>query len=325
MRMKFAGLLTIISCLCAGSASANWQYPGQYVGDGWYQDNGSRFVLSFRGGASFMGGSVSNEVNSLTTGYYVSSVDGSVISEGYYYACTAAGGCGDFAYAGLGDIAKLPGAKDFSEYSFAAGASVGFTVENFPQWRMELGWDHISETEYNAAPLFEGDLTLEGGPVDNVVVSVKSSSAQSTINTDIISAMAFYDFFDGMQKPLHQMIPYIGFGMGYADIKTVLNMADLYGDLSLDVDLQNYGELDSYNVIQFYKSEKSSSNIAGLLAVGFSYGLSENMYLDFGARLTWVPEIKWALSNEDATKTRDWFSAKNVMYTNIMMGIRFEF
>ena len=320
MRMKIAGLLTVISCFCAGAANANWEYPGEYVNDGWYQDDGSRMVLSFRGGASLMNGSITNQIGSLTSGYYVSSVDGSVISDAYYDTL-AVDVQADYDYAGLGNIGDLPAAQGISEFSVAAGVSIGWTLENSPQWRLEMGWDHISETEYNVAPLFDGNLTLESG----TVVRATSSGVHSSINTDIISAMAFYDFFDGIQKPVRQFIPYIGFGMGYADIKTTLNLSDLYGDLSYDVDLQNYGELDDYNVLQFYTSEKNSSTIAGLLALGFSYGLDKNMFLDFGVRLTYVPEIKWGISNEDGTKTRDWFSAKDIMYTNIMMGLRFEF
>lgn len=323
MKTKIAGLFTIISCLCAGSANANWQYPGNYVGDGWYQDDGSRFVLSFRGGASIMNGSISNDVNSLTSNYYISTVDGVVVSDGYYNSLTSTMQ-DDYTHAGFGDIAKLPAAKKLSNFSFAAGASVGWTVQNAPQWRIELGWDHISETEYNAAPLFSGDLTLEGGSTP-VNVKVTSGGVNSTVNTDIISAMAFYDFFDGLQKPLHQAIPYIGFGMGYADIKTITNLSDLNGDLSYSEDLLKYGELNDYHVLQFYKSEKNTSNVAGVIAAGFSYGLADNMFLDLGARVMYVPKIKWALSNSDGTKTRDWFSAKNVLYTNIMVGIRFEF
>jgi len=321
MKIKIISLLSIISCLYAGSASANWEYPGIYPGDGWYQDDGSRFVLSFRGGLSMAKGSIKNDINSLTTGYYVSSSDGTVISDGYYNACHDAGGCGDFTFAGTGDIAKLPASQNFAKNSFAAGASVGWTVQNSPQWRMELGWDHISETEYNSAPLFQGSLTLDGG----TSVNVKSGGVYSTVNTNIISAMAFYDFFDGIQKPLNKIIPYVGVGMGYADIKTVLDLSDLYGDLSSSVDLQNYGKMDSYDVLQFYKSQKTSSNVAGLLALGFSYGLTQNMYLDFGARLMYVPEIKYTISNVDATKSRDWFSVKDMVYTNIMAGVRFEF
>ncbi len=328
MKAKIISVVSVLSCLCAGGAHAasGWQYQGSYARDGVYRDDGSRFVVSFRGGASFQSGKINNEVGSLTTEYYVLPDGSSPISAAYYDDCVAAGtACDAYVYAGMGDIADLPAAKNLSAFSFAAGASIGLTIPNSPQWRMEIGWDHIAETEYNATPLFEGGLPLHGGAVDGVVVDVQSGGVQSTISTDIFSAMAFYDFFDGTQKPLQQFIPYVGFGVGYADTTTVLNLADLYGDLSFSVDLQNFGELDQYGVLQFYPSTKNTANVAGLLALGVSYGLAENTFLDMGIRLTYIPKIEWALSNADATRQRDWFSATNVFYTNIMVGLRFEF
>lgn len=322
MRIKLAAILSVISCVCAGSAHANWQYPGTYLGDGWYQDDGSRFIMSLRGGAAFQRGEIANEIGSMTAEYYINP-EGIVISAAYYDACGA--GCVDFEYAGLGNLASLPAGKDLSNFSFAAGASIGWTIPNSPQWRIELGWDHIAESDYNASPLFEGELALEGGNVPDVVVSVQSGGTHSSITTDIISVMAFYDFFDGYKKPLKKFIPYVGFGVGYAASTTVLNLSDLYGDLSLSVDLQKYGELDDYGVLQFYKSENDNANIAGLLALGFSYGLTETMFFDMGARVTYVPKVTWTLSNEDGSHQRDWYSAKNIIYANIMLGIRFEF
>lgn len=284
-----------------------------------------RFIISVRGGASIRRGSVNNEISSLTNGYYVNPADNTVVSVAYYEDCVGEGLCTDYLYAGIGDISKLPAGKNFSAFSFAAGASIGWTVPNLPQWRTEIGWDHISASEYNASPLFEGDLELQGGQVSDVVAHVQSGGAHSSATTDIISAMAFYDFFDGIRKPVHEFIPYVGLGIGYSDTKTILNLSDLYGDLSLSVDLQNYGELDEYLVLQFYKSEHSNSNVAGLLALGFSYGLSENAFLDFGLRVAYVPKIKWVLSSEDGSRHRNWFSATNLIYTNLMLGVRFEF
>ncbi len=188
----------------------------------------------------------------------------------------------------------------------------------------------LTESEYNSAPMFEGDLELIGGDITGVVLGgIQSGGVNSTVSTNVISAMAFYDFFEGYQKPLNQFIPYIGFGLGYADVTTVLNLADLYGDLSRDLDLTNYGELvelaDGSTYTVFYTSEKNTANIAGLLALGFSYGVADGVYLDGGVRFTYVPQIKWALSNADESKQREWFEAKNIFYTNIMLGLRFEF
>jgi len=325
MRKSLFGILSVLSCLAVMPANANWEYSGTYLGDGVYHDDGSRFVMSVRGGASLGFASIKNEVGSLTTEYYVNPADGMVISAAYYDACVAGGGCAGFAYAGIGDLADVSPAKDFSEFAFAAGASLGWTIPNRPQWRIEVGWDHVTEMEYNESPLFEGDLTLAGGDIEGIVITAQSGSAQSKVSTDIISAMAFYDFFDGMYKPLRKVIPYVGFGIGYADTETTLNLSDLYGDLSTSVDLQNFGEADDYGVVQFYRSKTSSSNIAGVLAAGISYGVTESMFLDFGARVSYIPKIKWALENADNSRKRDWFSAENMIYANIMLGLRFEF
>lgn len=311
--------------MMTGASNANWQYPGTYVGDGWYQDDGSRFVISARGGATFGRGSIQNEIGALATEYYISPDYQYIVSASYYDACVAQGGCAGYLSAGLGNLSELPATKDFESFTFAFGASIGWTIPNRPQWRLEAGWDHIGESDYNASPMFEGQLPLTGGQVDGVVITAQSGAVQSTITTDIISVMAFYDFYTGLAKPVRTVIPYVGFGVGYADSKTVLNLSDPYGDLSTSIDLLNFGKLDSYNVIQFYKSEQNSSNIAGLVALGMSYGITETIFLDLGARVAYIPRVKWTLTNADDTRHRDWFNAENMIYANIMLGLRFEF
>lgn len=325
MRSRNLFFVSLLTCFIFGSAQANWQYPGNYIGDGWYEDDGSRFVISFRGGASIANATIKNRIGSLTSEYYIDPSSGTVVSAEFFDSCASTGGCEGFIYAGVGELAELPASKDFSSFSFSAGASIGWTLPNKPQWRMELGWDHITENEYNASPLFDGDMNLTGGDVSGVSVHVQSGSVQSKVSTDIISAIAFYDFFDGLQKPLRTAIPYIGFGLGYADSKTIFNLSDLYGDLSTSVDLQNFGELDEYGILQFYRSETNSVNVAGVIAFGVSYGITDGTFLDLGARVAYIPKIKWALSNEDDTRQRDWFSAENVIYANFMLGLRFEF
>ena len=322
MKCRNLLLLPILSCLVFGGARADWEYPGYYVGEGYYTDNGSRFTISLRGGASLGFGSIKNDIGELTALYYT---DGATLVSQLAYEQDPSyyDGFYPIGYANIGD---LPATEDFESFVITAGASVGWTIPNKPQWRIELGWDHIAESKYDASPFLEGETELFGNSEGNTVATISSSAVQSKVNTDIISVMAFYDFYDGIQKPVRSVIPYIGFGVGYADIKTILNLTDLYGDLSLSSDLLPYGtKADTLDPIQFYRSEYSTSNIAGLLALGLSYGITDSMYFDFGARVAYIPSVRWALSNEDGSLHRDWFSSENTIYANITLGIRFEF
>ena len=309
MRKRFLFLLPVFAALFGNAAHANWQYDGEYIGDGWYSDDGSRFVISVRGGMSFGTAKIQNDLGDLTPAYYMES-GGAPFPE---IICVRAGGCSGYTFAGYANLGELPVRDDkLDAFAFAAGASVGWTLPNRPQWRLEVGWDHINKSEYNQSPLLEGKTTLFDGAYTDAVI-VPSGAVQSDITTDVISAMAFYDFFDGLQKPLQTVIPYVGFGIGYADVQTVLNLSD------------PYGTPDDNGVFQFYRAEKSNSTVAALAAVGVSYGLAENTFLDFGVRAMYIPKVKWQLTNSDDTKHRDWFSAKNLIYTNVMLGLRFEF
>lgn len=318
-------ILSALSCLIIGGAHANWEYASEYVADGVYTDNGARFVLSLRGGAAYSMAKIKNEIGTEVVAYYYNESTGEVITELYYDQCTQSGGCEGFELAGSADLAALKPKKDYSEISFAAGASIGFTVPYRPQWRLELGWDHVLESEYNQSPMFTGDVTLEGGALNGAVLEVQSSAVQSNLTSDIISVMAFYDFFKGIEKPLNHLIPYIGLGVGYADVKTELEVSDFFGDLSNSADLQKYGARDESGVVQFYKSETNNRTIAGLASLGLSYGFAQNMFMDLGARVMYVPRVKWALSNEDDSRHRDWFSGENLIHINVMLGLRFEF
>lgn len=327
MRSRNLLLLPIVAgALITGAARANWEYAGYYVGEGAYTDDGSRFTVSVRGGASVGIGKIKNEIGELTPLYYMSPDGSTILSELGYYQCTDGGGCVDYIPAGYVNLGDLPPVKDFESFGFAAGASIGWTIPYNPQWRIEFGWDHIAESEYNASPFIEGDATLFSGEAAGAIATVSSGAVQSKVTNDIFSIMAFYDFFDGLQKPVRQVIPYIGFGVGYADVKTTLQLSDPYGDLSGIYELLPYGiKEQNDSVIQFYRSELSTANVAGLLSLGLSYGITENMFFDIGARVTYIPRIRWALSNEDGSQHRDWFSAKNVIYANIMLSLRFEF
>ena len=303
--------------LCVSTSFAGWQYDGVYLGDGWYQDDGSRFVLSVRGGASYGMGQIENNAGAIAIGFRYDETNNTLLP----YDDPSAS---SLPFAGYYELADVPAEKDFSSFSFAAGASLGWTIPHTPQWRIEVGWDHIVKSDYNASPMFVGTVVLKDGQVTPPIqLDIKSGSVNSDVTTDIISLMAFYDFYNGLCT-MRTVIPYVGFGIGYADSKTVLNLSDPYGDIAYQQDFIPYGDVVD-GMIEFYKSERHTSNVSALLAGGVSYGINERMFLDFGARLMYVPRIKWGLSNADNTRQREFFSAKNMIYTNVMLGLRFEF
>jgi len=310
-------ILYFIVCACAlniGAAHANWQYSGEYTYNMNSYDNGERATVSLRGGMTYAMSKIKNEVGSIVPSFCVNRTTGEVIQDD---------DCSDypgFEQAGTGNYNNL-GASDLSGIAFSGGASIGWVLPDKPQWRLELGWDHFSEVDYNKTPLLSGNMKLSGGDT----IYVESGSVQSTISSDIISAMAYYDFFDGLQKPIQKAIPYIGFGFGYADVETVLNLSDPWGDLSQAGALSDFGTLDENNVRQFYRSKTNTSTVAGVAALGLSYGLNKYLFFDFGARVSYIPNVKYRLMNSDDTRRMDLFSAKNLFYANIMLGIRFEF
>ena len=321
MMKKLFLVLPLISCVCIGSARANWEYRnGIDDSVGWLTDNGARFVLSLRGGASYGIAKIHNEIGDLSPAFFYNG--NNVISQGFLeLSCGSA--CDDYELAGYGNIGKLPAREDYKKFTFAAGLSIGWVMPNHQNFRLEVTWDRMSEADYSSSPLFEGNLALSGGDLSSAYV--QSGAVQSTVTTDVISAMTIYDFFDGIEKPLHTMVPYIGIGLGYATSQTEMQLTDLYGDLSLDMDLQNYGERDADTALDFYKSTTKTSNVAALFVFGVSYGIVDKMFLDFGARIIYIPQINWSLANADDTRHREWFSARNVIYTNLMLGMRFEF
>lgn len=322
-------LFSLLLSVVALPVFAGWQYNGYYVDDGHYSDDGSRFVVGVRGGLSFGNAKMKNDIGSLESGYYMNTTTGEVISDLRYYLAGNGADIPGWEYIGTGDIAKLPMKSKFSKTAFTAGGSIGFTVPYHSQWRLEAGYDHIAETNYNEIPLLEGELQVSGEGLGNTTIFVRSTGAKSSITTDVISAMAFYDFYEGNNKQLNQFIPYIGFGLGYAVSKTKLHLTDIYGDLSLDSDLKNYGTPNSDNILQFDTPSSddttSSTNIAVLGALGFAYGIAQSTFIDVGVRVMYVPKITWQLVNGDGTLHRDWFNAENMIYTNVMVGLRFEF
>lgn len=324
MRKRNIFALSVLSCMLTAPAIAGWQYDGIYVGDGYYTDNGSRFIISVRGGAAFGMGNIKNEVGALSTGYYIDPNFSTILDEGRYNASGQSG----WIFAGVADLADIPADKDFRGLSFAGGVSIGWRIPEKTQWRFEAGWDHISTTDYNASPMFSGNVTLQGGNVTPPIeLEIESGSVNSEITTDVVSVMAFYDFFQGKYFPTNKFVPYVGFGLGYADSLTELNLSDPYGDLLQNLELAQYGTVDSASgsIISFYPSQRHTSNIVGLLSVGISYALNTGMHFDFGVRMMYLPRVKWGLTNADNTRHREFFSAENMIYTNVMAAIRFEF
>ena len=312
-------LFALLSFFTFGSTFANWQYPGTYIGDGWFQDDGSKLTVSVRGGLSWAFGKISNEVNAFTTTYYINK-NGQIVSKNYYLYVV--GDKNNYSLAGQGNLGDLKANKNFSDYSFFGGASVGFIIPYMQNWRMEFNWDHITQMEYNTSPLFKGSLKLDNGKV----IQAESGGVFSSLSSDIFGITGFYDFYKGNEKPLYTMLPYLGIGFGYADVRTSLILSDLFGDLSDGIDIKDFGELNNEDkIIRFYKSERSNYNISALLTGGFSYGIAKNTYLDFGIRLNYIPKVKFSLSNQNKTKYRDWFGIKGIFYTNFAFGIRFEF
>lgn len=318
--MKKSTFYFFALALCATtSANANWEYPNRYTRDTWNGDDGMRFVLSVRGGAAMGRADIKNEIGGLTGRYMIDTTTGEIVTAAWYESVGQPAGYEDAGYGRLGD---LPAKENYKETSVAVGVSVGLTMPDTPQWRIEFGLDHISESDYNQNPLFEGNLNLLP---TGLSVEAQSGGAQSSLMTDVYSIMAFYDFFDGAKKQSRHMIPYVGAGVGYSDTKTVLKLIDSYGDLSDVYELQNFGVLDDAGVIQFNKAETHTTNLVPMAAAGISYGISDKMFLDAGVRAMYIPRIKWQLTSADNELKRDWFSAEKMIYINAMIGLRVEF
>lgn len=325
MKTKIS-IFSIVMAMLVAPAFAGWQYDGYYTTDGYYRDDGSRFVVNLRGGLAMSNAKMKNEIGSLYSTYMVNSTTGSVVS---YLSWENDGNPTGYSVAGQGNLGTLPLNGDFKNNVFTAGGSVGFVFPNHTQWRLQADYDYISESEYNKTPLLHGDLALVDGTVS--VANVSSASAKSTVSTDVVSAVLYYDFFEGKTKPLNKLIPYVGFGLGYAVSHTTLSLYDIYGDLSYDDSLRDFGTVNSSTyIIKFDNPTETdkypaSNNIAVVGAIGASYGIADKTFVDFGVRLMYLPKITWNIANDEGTKHREWFSAEKVLYTNLMVGLRFEF
>ncbi len=313
MRIRILSFITALCALNIGAAHANWQYSGGYLYDSGYGDSGSRASVTLRGGATFAMAKMQNDTGSIVYSYCYDPISGTFVPDD--------GNCTGMEFAGAGSLDSL-GIDKLSAVAFSAGASIGWVLPYTPQWRLELGWDHFSEVDFNESPLFHGDLHLSEG---YTISGFNVGTVQSQMSTDVISIMMFYDFFDGMQKPIRTMIPYIGLGFGYADTVTKMRFFDQSGEVSdLTLLAPEFGVVEN-GVISFYPSTTNTANVAGVAAIGFSYGIDENLFLDFGFRAAYLPRVRYTLANSDDSHHLDWFTAKNLIYANAMLGLRIEF
>ena len=300
MRRLLAVFFALVAVL--GSARANWEY-----GDVYY-DDGGRFIVGVRAGGAMPFGTMKNNLRA----------EAGICDDGTLFDGTPC----DIAK--VVDLGAFPLTKEFKEFAFAGGASVGMAVEHNPNIRLELDWLHIAESRFDADPLFESVENLSGLEWEPYPVL----SAASSVQTDVVSAFVYYDFFNGQRKPPRTMIPYIGAGIGYATSATILTLADKYGDFGDDLDM--HGFLEDGSNTNYYTSKTETNNIALSAAAGVAYGIGEGVYFDVGARASWIPRIRWALNNEAKEdkitfKERNIFSVENVVFVNIYAGLRFEF
>ena len=143
-------LVFILGSLFVAPAAANWEYGARS------SDDGGRLSVAFRGGISMPFASVQNDLGSITIGYWT---DGANVYNGDH-TCGGNAGCN---YLGTVDLGKLPAAKDYDSFAWVGGASVGMIVGGSPNVRLELDWMHLAETNYNANPLFAGDVQMSPG------------------------------------------------------------------------------------------------------------------------------------------------------------------
>ena len=121
MMKKMLFVLPMIACMFSGIARANWEYDGTYVRDGYYQDDGRRFIIIMRGGISYARAQMKNDIGSLTTDYYY---DGTSIIPGTI--CGA--NCDVYQFVGYGNIGELKPQKSYESVSFTGGAAIGWVV-----------------------------------------------------------------------------------------------------------------------------------------------------------------------------------------------------
>ena len=308
--------LAFIAILMPGLAAANWEQRGPF------RDDGSRFVVSVRGGLSMPQTTMRNDLGDMIVGIwdhgggslaYVP-VDPNDLSVGFVT---------DVNFGNLGMT------TDFTEMSLVYGISVGVVMAGNTNVRFELDWLRIEESQLSANPLFSGDVDTSLGTIHNAV-----AAARASMQTDIISAFVYYDFFEGRIRPTKGLIPYIGLGLGFVRSESILMLSDPYGDFAGDPMFTDFGNQIG-DQVRFFTSETNNRNYALSAAIGAAYGLGQNIYFDIGARASYVPSVRFALNNSrDATalqpggvgyREMDMFSARDMIFLNVFAGLRFEF
>jgi len=305
--------LVLTAVLAPSLLLANWEPRGPY------RDDGSRFVISVRGGVAMPLATMRNDLGDMLVGIYEQ--DGGVT----YAPDTSNPVDNPFDLIGTVDLGTLNMNGNFNQVSLAYGLSAGVVMTGNTNIRFEADWLRIEESSFSSNPLFYGDVDTTLGVVSNAV-----ASARASMNSDIISAFVYYDFFEGRLRPEQGFIPYVGLGLGYASTKSVLMLSDPYGDFSGDVVMGNFGE-QTGQIIDFYTSKTNNRNVALSAAIGGAYGLGQNVYFDIGARASYVPSVRFALNNVRDTKPNagfkemDIFSVRNLIFLNAYAGLRFEF
>jgi len=286
---------------CALGVRADWEYGDRD------HDDGGRFTVSFRGGVSLSAAAaMKNDLGDMLVPYC------------YYYPEE----CDGYRYddtLGFSNIGAVPPTKKYEATSWMGGVAVGMVVPDSPNLRLELDWLHTGKSSYNSLPLFGDD--------ENMV-----AAARMTSTTDAISAMIYFDMVGGAARAEKKTIPYFGIGLGYAISSTVLSMHDEWGELATNTDMQNYGDcsvIDEMTICDFYVSETETGNFALTGALGAAFWLGEGMYLDIGARATYIPKIRWSLNDRSGDGTvvreRDIISANDAILASFYAGLRFEF
>ena len=291
-------------------AAANWEQRGPF------RDDGSRFIFAVRGGLSMPRANMQNDLGTMNVGIW---------EDGNGNLAYAPGSTGSWSQIGHVNFGDLDMTANFTEMSLAYGMSVGVVMANNTNIRFEIDWLRIEESQFSTNPLFSGDVTTSLGVVHNPV-----AAARASMQTDIVSAFVYYDFFNGRIRPQTGLIPYIGFGLGFARNESLLMLSDPYGDFAGDPVMGDFG-VQVGDQVNFFTSTTNNRNYALSVALGAAYAISQNIYFDFGARASYVPNVRFALNNSlDPTpvagyREMDIFSARDVVFLNVFAGLRFEF